>query len=466
MNPMRLLIAVGVLAVLAGLVYWSEENPPAADDDTTPIVELAADDVQAVTVERPGHDTIAVQRGEGDKWTFAPPLTIPADDSSVALLLNNLTPMNADRVVEQEVTDWRPYGLEGEAWALRVDVKAKKDEAEKSYRVLFGSDTPTGAGVYVRLDGDPRLFTVLNHVKSGFEKEVFDLRDRKLLKLDPDKVSRVTVNVGPRSIEFGKSGAEDWQILKPAPLRADNFAVGDAVRAVQNAEMVAVLGEVEAAGKYSFDRPAVTVEVVDEAGAHTLTIAKGSPDGSPNGSGEKHYAKSSDIEGVYEVSSTLPEALDKPVEDFRNKKLFNFGFVDPASVQVRDGDTRLAIEKREDKWVLTSGGDRELNSEKVQALLDDLRGLSVKTFTSDSQPDQARYGLGTPVIEAEVVQANGAATEKVIITAPEAERVYAAIPGQPSTYELEKGDVEGLRNNIAAVAELAEEPADSAKSTP
>jgi len=462
MNPMRLLIAVGVLAVLAGLVYWSEENPPSADDDTTPIVELAADDVQAVTVERPGHDTIAVQRGEGEKWTFAPPLTIPADDSSVALLLNNLTPMNADRVVEKEVTDWRPYGLEGEAWALRVDVKAKKDEAEKFYRVIFGNDTPTGAGVYVRLDGDPRLFTVFNHVKSSFEKEIFDLRDKKLLKLDPGKVSRVTVNVGPRSIEFGKSGAEDWQILKPAPLRADNFAVGDAVRAVQNAEMVAVLGEGEAAGKYSFERPAVTVEVVDEAGAHTLTIAKGSP----NGSGEKHYAKSSDIEGVYEVSSTLAEALDKPVEDFRNKKVFNFGFVDPASVQVRDGDTRLTIEKRENKWVLTSGGDRELDSEKVQALLDDLRGLSVKAFTSDAQADQERYGLGTPVIEAEVVQANGAATEKVIITDPEAERVYGAIPGQPSTHELEKGDVEGLRTNIAAVAEPAEEPTDSAETTP
>jgi hypothetical protein len=206
----------------------------------------------------------------------------------------------------------------------------------------------------------------------------------------------------------------------------------------------------------------VTVEVVDEAGAHTLTIAKGSP----NGSGEKHYAKSSDIEGVYEVSSTLAEALDKPVEDFRNKKVFNFGFVDPASVQVRDGDTRLTIEKRENKWVLTSGGDRELDSEKVQTLLDDLRGLSVKAFTSDAQADQERYGLGTPVIEAEVVQANGAATEKVIITDPEAERVYGAIPGQPSTYELEKGDVEGLRTNIAAVAEPAEEPADSATATP
>ncbi|MCZ6773495.1 MAG: DUF4340 domain-containing protein, partial [Proteobacteria bacterium] len=181
-------------------------------------------------------------------------------------------------------------------------------------------------------------------------------------------------------------------------------------------------------------------------------------------SDEKYYAKSSDLEGVYEVSSTLPEALDKPVDDFRNKKLFDFGFVDPASVQVRDGDTRLTIEKQEDKWVLTSDGDRELDSEKVQTLLDDLRGLSAKAFTSDDRADQAKYGLGSPVIEAEVVPADDGGIEKVIITDPEAERVYGAIPGQPSTYELEKGDVDRLRTNIADLAKPAEESADSEES--
>jgi len=172
MNPMRLLIAVGVLAALGGFVYWSEENPPVLDDEKTPLVSLEKEDIRALTVERPGHDTIAVVRGEDDEWKFAPPLAMPANESSVDLLLNNLTPMNSDRVVEEEITDWRPFGVEGEAWSLRVDVTAKKeDEDEKTYRVIFGNDTPTGSGVFARLEGDPRLFTVFNYVKSGFEKE-------------------------------------------------------------------------------------------------------------------------------------------------------------------------------------------------------------------------------------------------------------------------------------------------------
>jgi hypothetical protein len=458
MNPMRLLIAVGVLAALGGFVYWSEENPPVLDDEKTPLVSLEKEDIRALTVERPGHDTITVVRGEDDEWKFAPPLAMPANESSVDLLLNNLTPMNSDRVVEEEITDWRPFGVEGEAWSLRVDVTAKKeDEDEKTYRVIFGNDTPTGSGVFARLEGDPRLFTVFNYVKSGFEKEVFDLREKKLLKVDQDKSSRVTVNIGSRSIEFGKSGDNSWQILKPKPLRADNFTVGDLTRSVYNAEMVSVLEEDELSGKYSFARPYVTVEVVDEAGAHTLTIAKDGDD--------KYFAKSSDLGGIYEVSSTLPEALDKPVDDFRNKKLFDFGFVDPGSIQLRDGDTRLTIAKKEDKWLLTSGGDRELDAEKVQTLLDALRGLTAKEFTSDEQADQAKFGLGAPTIEAEVQVGEGG-KDKVLLTDPVAEQVYGAIAGQPSTYELEKGDAESLRNSIADVIAEDEEPAADEESEP
>ena len=104
-------------------------------------------------------------------------------------------------------------------------------------------------------------------------------------------------------------------------------------------------------GKYSFAKPFASVEVVDASGAHTLTIAKGQDD--------KYHAKSSDLPGgVYEVSSTLAEGLDKPLADFRNKKLFDFGFEDPVSVKLRDGETRIAIEKQDDKWILTSHGDR------------------------------------------------------------------------------------------------------------
>jgi hypothetical protein len=454
MNPTRLLIAVAVMAVLGGLVYYSEENPPSFDDDRVKIIDLEAGDIQEMTILRPGAEPLTLQRNEDEKWEFGAPLKIPADESAVSSLVSSLTPLNSDRVVEENVTDWQAYGLDG-AGSLQVDVKAGEDE---SYSIIFGADTPTGSGVYARLEGDPRLFTLFSYNKTSFEKKVFDLREKKLLSIDGDKISRVIVDAGQRSIEFGKSGDDDWQILKPKPLRADNFAVGDLVRSVQNGEMVSVLEEAleeggEPSGKYSFAKPFASVEVVDESGAHTLTIAKGQDD--------KYHAKSSDLPGgVYEVSSTLAEGLDKPLADFRNKKLFDFGFEDPVSVKLRDGETRITVEKKDDKWILTSHEDRELESSKVQSLLDDLRGLRAKEFTSDEEADQEKYGLNQPALEAEVVQADDKGTEKAIMTSLGGEKVYAAIPGQPSTYEIEKSDAESLRSNIEELLKPAEENED------
>ena len=241
MNPTRLLIAVAVMAVLGGLVYYAEENPPSFsfDDDRVKIVDLEADDIQELTILRPGAEPLTLRRNEDEKWEFGAPLKIPADESAVSSLVSSLTPLNSDRVVEENVTDWQAYGLDG-AGSLQVDVKAGEDQ---SYSIIFGADTPIGSGVYARLEGDPRLFTLYSYNKTSFEKKVFDLREKKLLSIDGDKISRVTVDVGQRSIEFGKSGDDDWQILKPKPLRADNFAVGDLVRSVQNGEMISVLEE-------------------------------------------------------------------------------------------------------------------------------------------------------------------------------------------------------------------------------
>jgi hypothetical protein len=222
--------------------------------------------------------------------------------------------------------------------------------------------------------------------------------------------------------------------------------------------MTAVAEQGDAAdSKHDFTKPLAAVELVDEAGPHTLTVIQ---------EGEQYYARSSDLEGVYEVSSTLAQSLGKKLEDFRNKKLFDFGFTDPAKLQLRNGGTSLTIEKKDDKWTLASDGGRELDSPKVQALIDGLRNLAATSFVSDNAAEQSKYGLGRPAIEAEVTPAQSDATEKVVITAPSAERVYAARQGQPTTYEVENSavaEIQRATEDLLAKEEPAEEQSGSEK---
>ena len=443
MKAKPLLPAAVVLAALGAAVWYTSENPPPVDDDSPTIVKVEEDSIQEVTVTRAGHDTITVVRREDDEWGFGGGIDIPADASSIGFMITSLAALNADRVVSENVVDWSPYELDNAA--LQVNYKLKEGEGAE---VWFGKETPTGSGVFARIKDDPRLFTVYSYNKTSFEKEIFDLRDKDMMRVDEDKISRVTVTAGSNSIEFGKSG-DDWQILKPRPLRGDNFTISDLVRAARTAEMTSVLDEAEAGGDYNFRSPLAQVEIVDDAGSHELTVAK---------SGDTYYAKSSDQTGVYEVSSTLAESFDKPVSEFRNKKIFNFGFADPAKLEVRDGSSTVVITKTDDKWLLTSDGDRELEGEKVQTLLDGLRNLTATEFPSDDAGDQARYGLTKPVINAEVTPSGGGAEpEKVIVSSPQAERVYAARVGEPTTYEVEKAPAQDIQRAIEDILKPAEQ---------
>ncbi len=56
MNPKSLLIAVGILAVLGGAVYYTRENPPPAGEENPKITDVDEEQIQALTVEREGTD--------------------------------------------------------------------------------------------------------------------------------------------------------------------------------------------------------------------------------------------------------------------------------------------------------------------------------------------------------------------------------------------------------------------------
>jgi hypothetical protein len=122
-NP--LVIATVVLALLGGAVYYVKENPPAEEDAKPALVDVEDETIAEVTVRKAGQEPITVVRGEDEKWKFGGSLSaVPADDSSIGLMITNLASMDADRVVEEQASDWTPYGLVGDG-ELSVDVKFK-----------------------------------------------------------------------------------------------------------------------------------------------------------------------------------------------------------------------------------------------------------------------------------------------------------------------------------------------------
>ena len=326
-----LIVAAVLFFVLAGILYWSDHHKPAeeaakASADTPPaILKLDASAITRLDIEKRDAKPIALTKADSGEWKITEPQPFGADQTVVSGILSTLSSLNSERVVEDKAADPKQYGLDQAAFQLDITEKDNKTQ-----RLLLGDDTPTGGAAYAMLAGDPRVFTVATYAKTSLDKSLNDLRDKRLLTLNPDKISRLELLRRNQDIELGRN-KDEWQILKPKPLRADSFQVSELIRKLTDARMDLSSSDTkDAASAFTHSTPLATAKVTDESGTQELQVRKGHEDKTQAGqSNNTYYAKSSVVEGIYKISSDLGQALDKGLEDFRNKKLFDFGFGEP-----------------------------------------------------------------------------------------------------------------------------------------
>ncbi len=442
-NP--LFLAVVVLVVLGSFVLYTRQNPPSALDLAPSVLDVDEEDFKRLTLKKAGGDPVVAVKDLDGNWVFGEGNTIASDDTSIRLIVSSLVTLKADRIVTEGVLDWAPYALDNPDLSVAFELE------EGSGELQFGKETPTGSGIFVRLKDDPRLFTVFSYNRSSFDKSLFDLRDKRLLKLDEESIREVSIKTDKHQIGFSKV-ENTWQISKPLKLRADKFTVRDLVRVVRTAEMTAVLEEGDRGGKYSFSKPLATVQVTDNSGSHEIVVVKDE---------EMFYASSSRHEGVYEVSSTVALSLEKSVEDFRSKKIFDFGYLDPVQVEVQDGERKVLLTRAAQEWLLKSDNNRKVSGELVQTLLDGLRNLTATSYPSDQASSQGQYGLKDAAIQVLVSMEDQLGTpETVYLSSLDNTQVYAARENEPSTYEIEKSAALNIRH---AVEQILKDPADEEK---
>jgi hypothetical protein len=159
------------------------------------------------------------------------------------------------------------------------------------------------------------------------------------------------------------------------------------------------------------------------------------------------YARSSAVSGVFKIASDTGEGLNKSLDDFRNKKLFDFGFSDPSKLEIKNGASAVVTyTKSGDKWTAVP---KNLDNESVQNLIDKLRDLTATKFVEQ--------GGGQPVFDASVTSNSGKRNERVIVS-KQGDKYSAQRQGEPSIYELDAKAVEDLEKAASDVKEAAPAP--------
>ncbi len=436
LKPQGLIAAVGVLAVLGGYAWWSQKHPAAdTPSSTTPvapkILNLTADQIQSIRLAKTGSDPIALNKA-GDGWQIGGAKPVAADSDAVTALTGAVSPLASDRLIDEHPADLKSFGLDTPV--NEVDITTKDGKTQK---LLIGADTPAGGNTYAKLDGDPKVYTIGSYAKAAFDKSLTDLRDKRLLSLHQDKITSVTLAAKGAPVEFIKNSGGDWQITKPKPYRADSPSVDDLVAKLKDAKMD--LTSTPSAADFTAAAKVGTVTFVDDKGPQSLEVRKAKDN--------SYLAKSTAVEGVFKVAADVGPAVDKGVDDFRNKKLFDFGFTDPAKLDLGG----KLYEKTGDKWF---SGQSQLDSASIQNVVDKLRDLAATKF-----PDKVS---GTPALTLSVTWGDKSKLDKVVINKSGADYI-AARDGDATAYGLDAKSFDDLQKAITDIKPFQTPKADTKK---
>jgi hypothetical protein len=441
MKKRQLLVATIVLAVLAATLYWSNHRKPATDSvsassSTTnlKVLSLTQDDISKLEVKRKGGDDIVLARSGASAWKITSPKPLVADQQTVSTILYDLSPLDGATLIDDKASDLKQFGLAEPAAQL---IATEKDG--KTQTVLLGDETPTGDSAYVILAGDSKVYSVSKNTKANLNKDLKDLRDKRLMPVDFDKISSVEISGAKLHLTFGSTDGK-WTVRSPADLRGDTSKMEAIVEKLRTSTMDPSTSDTEMkkdASLFASGSPVASIKATDASGPQELQIRK-TKDG--------YYAKTTAMEGVYKVPNELGDAVNKDAEDFREKQVFDFGEVDPEKVELHDGSKAYFLTRSGEDWWEDG---KKMDALSVQDFLRSIRTMTAAKF--------ATTGFSGPAISLVVTSNDGKRVEKVDV-AKSGTGYLAKRADGPTLYELDAKPIEELQKAAAGLKQ-AEVPA-------
>ena len=426
------IVLVVIAAAFGAYLYFVDAKKPIVDKDAKPkVFTVDASAINQLEVKSASGDVTALKK-DASGWTLTKPAAGPADQNSAADVAASLASLDQDRVVDENPSDLKTFGLADPRIRVTFNVSGEQSTRE----LLVGDKNATGMGLYAKLPNDKRVFLIPNSAESSLNKSTFDLRDKTALKITPEKVDSVELASSKQTIRLVKAG-DQWKLVKPIEAPADYTAVEGLIGQLQSAQMATLKDnpdEVKDLKKFGLDKPEVTA-TIDSAGAATV-LQLGST--AENGT---MWARDPARPVVFSITNGVADELRKAPSDFRRKEIFEFRPFNATRFQItRGSDTRVfervkGTDGNPDTWKQTAPQTKTVDASNLEGALLDISNLRADAFLDKAGPTT---GLDHPnaVITVKYDEGKKEETVKFGGSGPD---VFASRPDQPGALKVEMG---------------------------
>ncbi len=292
-------IAALVLALILGYLYFFQIRKPSEGEKQRVFPVVNWGQIDEIELKYPSY-TLVCQK-EGEKWFILEnSKKFRADDRIISRMTKDISQMRIKKVISENANDLSGFGLD----KPEVEVNAKTPK--KKYRILIGTESPTGSGTYIRVDNESRVILVNRDSVEGFLiKSANDLRDRRIISFG--NVSALEIERGDTRISINKKG-NSWELDDNKSIRVNESKVLGLLEGIEGLEVEKFVDDNPGdLSPYGLDKPETRIVISDADKKKTLLFGK-----RENG---KVYAKIADEKSVYlvddEILSKIPSSREE-----------------------------------------------------------------------------------------------------------------------------------------------------------
>jgi|GEM_PF-2375620 len=180
------------------------------------VVNLHDDRVTAIDVAWPSTKAQLAKTDTG--WRLTQPIAARADEGFIQRLLNQLAPLQAERVLTPTANKPLPlaeFGLEPPKGTLKVS-----EGTTATTTLLFGETTPVGGNRYAKRPDSPNVFIVNAGIFDQLSQPIEAYRSYDVWPFESWKVRRIAVTADKGAFTLEKQG-DRWRLISPIDDLAD-----------------------------------------------------------------------------------------------------------------------------------------------------------------------------------------------------------------------------------------------------
>jgi hypothetical protein len=410
-----------------------------------------------------------------DHWEIVKPLRARGDDQKIGDLIAQVTTARIEHFVAEDRGDLQPYGLtepRGSITLFSANDKpaggANSSPGEQGQMLQIGGVPEKEKDqVYVRFAARNAVYTLPKKIEEILGLKPSDLRDRRLVRLDPDILDRITIDAAGKGKTVLARKEERWTIAS----RNDQPANADEVRRLldllRNEQVTKFVEDVASdLPKYGLDQPQLqlifssfasenTAETT--AGEHPFaTIAFGKSEG------DDVYARLGDEPFIVAVRRAALDGIFTDSLQWQELAIFRLKPEEVQSVTVVT-DRELALVRKAEKEWASAKGNEPINQVNVQSLLNTLTRLRAVRWAGAATP---AHGFDKPQIAITFTSSpDEKKVYKLVVAAPAGNGMwFARTDEREGTFVLSNPDLYALR--LPLVTASAPSPTPSGAAVP